>query len=133
MQRGPKTAAGRLKSSRNAFRHGMSGSVRSDSVTSAKVDAIAHTLAGEQATEDRLTSAADFTRAQLELRRIRSIRAELLAKIDSNDNNLQGGHLRAVVGPDMFRDTPGEHHVSHRLHHAEALDPAGHRIARHSG
>jgi hypothetical protein len=48
---GPKTAAGRLKSSRIAFRHGMSGSVRSDSVTSAKVDAIAHTLAGEQRLE----------------------------------------------------------------------------------
>jgi hypothetical protein len=29
---GPKTAAGRLKSSRNAFRHGLSGPLRSDPV-----------------------------------------------------------------------------------------------------
>jgi hypothetical protein len=95
---GPKTAAGRLKSSRNAFRHGLSGPARSDPVTSAKVDAIAHALAGEHATEDRLTSAADFARAQLELPRIRSTRIELLAKIDLNDNNLQELQRLAALG-----------------------------------
>jgi hypothetical protein len=39
--KGPKTAAGRLKSSRNAFRHGLSGPMRPDPVTSMKIDAIA--------------------------------------------------------------------------------------------
>jgi len=38
---GPKTAAGKLKSSRNAYRHGLSGPLLSDPATSAKVDRIA--------------------------------------------------------------------------------------------
>jgi hypothetical protein len=97
---GPKTVAGRLKSSRNAFRHGLSGPARSDPMTLAKVDDIAHVLAGEQATEDQLTSVADFTRAQLELLRIRSTRTELMAKIDLNDNNLQ--ELRRLVALDRY-------------------------------
>jgi hypothetical protein len=95
---GPKTAAGKLKASRNAFRHGLSAAVPWDSATSAKVGAISRVLAGEQATEDRLRSAADFTRAQLELLRIRSIRAERLTKIDLDDNNLQ--ELRRLVALD---------------------------------
>jgi len=86
---GPKTLAGKLKSSRNAFRHGLSGPLRSDPVTLAKVDAIAHALAGEKANEDRLTSAADFARAQLGLLRIRSTRTELMEKIELNYNNTQ--------------------------------------------
>jgi hypothetical protein len=81
---GPKTLAGKLKSSRNAYRHGLSGPLRLDPVTSAKVDAIAHALAGEKANEDRLTSAADFARAQLELLRIRSTRTKLMEKIELN-------------------------------------------------
>ena len=87
---GPKTVAGKRKSSRNAYRHGLSRPVPCDSATSAKVDATARVLAGEQATEDRLTSAADYMRAQLELHRIRSIRTERLARIDLDDNNLEG-------------------------------------------
>jgi hypothetical protein len=86
---GPKTLAGKLKSSRNAYRHGLSGPLRLDPVTSAKVDAIAHALAGEKANEDRLTSAADFARAQLGLLRIRSTRTELMEKIELNYNNTQ--------------------------------------------
>lgn len=95
---GPKTAAGKLKSSRNAYRHGMSGPVPCDSATSAKVDAIARALAGEKPTEDRVTSAADFVRAQLELLRIRSIRTERLAKIDLNDYSIQGTTTSGCVG-----------------------------------
>jgi hypothetical protein len=49
----PKTLAGKLKSSRNAYRHGLSGPLWLDLATSAKVDATAHALAGEKANEDR--------------------------------------------------------------------------------
>jgi hypothetical protein len=48
---GPKTLAGKPKSSRDAYRHGLSGALRLDPVTSAKVDAVAHALAGEKANE----------------------------------------------------------------------------------
>lgn len=79
---GPKTLAGKLKSSRNAYRHGLSAPLQSDPFTSAKVDAIAHSLAGEQASETQLTLAAEFVRAQFELLRIRSMRSEMMTKID---------------------------------------------------
>jgi hypothetical protein len=69
-------------------------------MTSAKVDAIAHALAGEKANEDRLTSAADFARAQLELLRIRSTRTKLMEKIEINYNNTQ--ELRRVVALDRY-------------------------------
>jgi len=57
---GPKNAAGKLKSSRNAYRHGLSHPLRLDPVTSAKADAIAHALVGEDPTEEKLRSAAEF-------------------------------------------------------------------------
>ena len=84
---GPKTAAGRLKSSRNAFRHGLSGHQGFDAVTSAKIDAIAQTLASDKTSEDQIASAAAFARAQFEILRIRSIRTDMLEKIDLKDCN----------------------------------------------
>jgi len=78
---GPKTATGKLKSSRNAYRHGLSGPLLSDPATSAKVDWIAREVAGDQTSDDQQTAARDFARAQMELLRIRSIRSEQLAKL----------------------------------------------------
>jgi hypothetical protein len=37
-----------------------------------------------------------------------------------------GGHLRTVVGPNVFRHAPGEHHVGHGLDDAEAVDATSH-------
>ncbi len=37
-----------------------------------------------------------------------------------------GCHLCAVIGSDMFRHASGEHHISHRLDDAEAVDPSSH-------
>ena len=112
---GPRTATGRSKSSRNAYRHGLSGPLRLDPVTSAKVDTIAHALAGEKANEDRLTSAADFARAQLELLWIRSTRTKLMEKIALNYNNTQ--ELRRVVALDRYErySLTGRRRASHKL------------------
>jgi hypothetical protein len=91
---GPKTAAGKLRSSRNAFRHGLSGPLPSDPATSAKVDRIAGEFAGDQAGEHRKAAAQDVARAQMELLRIRSIRSEHLAKIEINGG--LGGNMREL-------------------------------------
>jgi hypothetical protein len=80
---GPKTLAGKSKSSRNAYRHRLSAVLPPGPASSAKVDTIAHLFAHEQAIES--ASATDFARAQLELLRIRSLRAELMAKLKLND------------------------------------------------
>jgi hypothetical protein len=74
---GPKTAEGRFKSSRNAYRHGFSCPLPFDPATLAKVDALAQALAGKEANQESLLSASEFARAQLELLRIRSTRAAL--------------------------------------------------------
>lgn len=74
--------------------------MRPDPATSAKIDAIAHVLAGKQASEDRLMSAADFVRAQLELLRIRSMRAELILEVDVLYLDSQG--LRRLAALDRY-------------------------------
>jgi hypothetical protein len=89
---GPRTAAGKVKSSRNAFRHGLSSPMPLDLPSAAEVNFIARELAGEYATEDRLISAAHFASAQMELLRIREIRTNQFAKVDLSD----GSNLREI-------------------------------------
>jgi hypothetical protein len=84
---GPRTPAGKLKSSRNAYRHGLSSSMPFDCPSAAEANLIARELAGEHATEDRLASAVDFAGAQMELLRIRAIRTDQFGKVDCYDNN----------------------------------------------
>jgi hypothetical protein len=77
---GPKTAVGKLKSSQNAYRHGLSSPLRLDSAaTSAKAASLVRVLVGEGANEIRLKSAKEFAHAQLELERIRKTQEELTA------------------------------------------------------
>jgi hypothetical protein len=79
---GPKTLAGRLKSSRNAYRHGLSNPMRLDPAMSAKADAIAHALASETSDEAQLAKAQDLAQAQLELLSIHRIRAQLMSEVN---------------------------------------------------
>jgi hypothetical protein len=97
---GPKTAAGRLKSSRNALRHGLSLPLRLDTATSAKADAIARQLTRDQADEEQLTAASEVAQAQLELLRIRAVRAKLMAEADLTSGNLD--HLRRLAALDRY-------------------------------
>jgi hypothetical protein len=98
---GPRTAAGKLKSSRNAHRHGLSGPMPLDLPSAATVNFIALELAGEYATEDRLISAAHFASAQMELFRIRAIRSDQYAKVDLfNTNNLK--ELKRLAAIDRY-------------------------------
>ena len=97
---GPKTAAGKLRSSRNANRHGLSCPLRLDPVTSAKADAIARALIVGDPNEEKLRSAAEFAAAQLELQRIRSTRADLMAKVDLNQPDIQV--LQRLVALDRY-------------------------------
>jgi hypothetical protein len=97
---GPKTAAGRLKSSRNAFRHGLSLPLRLDIATSEKADAIARLLTPDQADGIQLTAATEVAQAQLELLRIRAVRAELMSAVESASGNLQ--HLQRLAALDRY-------------------------------
>src|ERR1700674_1404722 len=95
---GPKTLAGKMASSRNAFRHGLSGPLRLHPMTADKVDAIAHALAGEEANRDQLTSAAGFAQAQFELLRIRATRTELTQNMRLDNTQ----ELRRIAALDRY-------------------------------
>ncbi|MGO8913023.1 MAG: hypothetical protein ACLQDM_27375 [Bradyrhizobium sp.] len=74
MVTGPKTASGRSKSSRNAFRHGLSLPLPPDSETSAKAEAMARVLIRDHADEDQLLAATDLASGDLEhLRRLTAL------------------------------------------------------------
>jgi len=97
---GPKTMAGKLKSSRNAYQHGLSSPLRLDPVTSARADAIARALTGEDANENTLKLSAELAHAQLELERIRSTREDLMAKFGLDQPEIRT--LRRLAALDRY-------------------------------
>jgi hypothetical protein len=77
--RGPKTAQGRARSARNARRHGLSLPVLSDRALSDEVEALACEIAGTGATPEMHELARQIAEAQVDLRRVRSARHDLLS------------------------------------------------------
>jgi hypothetical protein len=91
---GPKSAAGKLRSSRNAYRHGLSGPLLPAPPTLTKVHSIAGELTG---------AAADFALAHIDLLRIRAIRTEQFAKVAPNDgSNLNKKELIRLAALDRY-------------------------------
>jgi hypothetical protein len=72
---GPRTAAGRRKSSRNAFRHGLSLPISADPETRDKIAVLTEAIAGEHANEDQLQAARVIAEALIDLKRIRETKA----------------------------------------------------------
>ncbi|MGH9593468.1 MAG: hypothetical protein ACRD5L_10285 [Bryobacteraceae bacterium] len=68
---GPRTVAGRAKSCRNAYRHGLSVPMNPDPQA---LEALAQAIAGETAGEVELRAARALAEAQLELKRVRKIK-----------------------------------------------------------
>jgi hypothetical protein len=95
---GPKTAAGLLKSSRNAFRHGLSLAMLDDEASATR-NAISRALAAGQ-NEQQLSAATELAEAQLQLLRIRSVRAELMAIVHSEPGNFRT--LRRLAALDRY-------------------------------
>jgi hypothetical protein len=77
--RGPKTVQGRARSARNARRHGLSLPVLSDRALSDEVEALACEIAGTGATPEMHELARQIAEAQVDLRRVRSARHDLLS------------------------------------------------------
>jgi len=75
---GPKTARGRARTARNAFRHGLSVPVFSDPVFSEEVDALARETAGSDADAEILELARRVAEAEIDLRRVRYARHQLV-------------------------------------------------------
>ncbi len=78
-----------MTSSRNAFRHGLSCPLSLGPDSAAKIEGIALVVAGNGAGQEQLVAAVEFAHAQLEVLRIRAKRAELIAKIVYNTQELR--------------------------------------------
>ena len=101
---GPKTRHGRKRSARNSFRHGLSIAVLLDPSASAEVKSLSLEIVGPKSDLELLPFARGIAEAEIDLRRIRRVRHELLARL-LNDGS---GHadleldLRQLSGLDRY-------------------------------
>jgi DNA repair ATPase RecN len=91
---GPKTAQGRTRSARNALRHALSLPVYSDLVLCEEVEALAREIAGTDANAEMQELAHRVAEAQIDLRRVRDARHQLLSRALSNPYYEVRGNVR---------------------------------------
>ena len=77
--RGPKTEAGRRRSSQNALAHGLSLPISADPQLSSRAERLAQLIAGPQPSPYHLHEARVIAEAQIELQRVRGLRLERMA------------------------------------------------------
>jgi hypothetical protein len=77
---GPKTARGRLHAARNALRHALSLPVYSDPALSEEVKALAREIIGTDSNPERQELAHRIAEAQIDLRRVRHVRHQILSQ-----------------------------------------------------
>jgi hypothetical protein len=82
---GPKTAAGKARSARNARRHGLNLAVLADPALAPEVEALAHRIAGEGADSAIYTLASRIAEAQVDLARVRLVRRDIMAEVFSTN------------------------------------------------
>lgn len=78
---GPRTNAGRSKSRRNALRHGLAVDIRTDSAYREEIEQLANMLSRARGRRTVSDSDRDAAEAQIDLLRIRKLRAYLFETI----------------------------------------------------
>jgi hypothetical protein len=81
---GPRSELGRLRSRRNALRHGLAIAIGSDPSFSEKIESLAKTLASGRGGQIVEEFARQVAEAHLDLVRIRQLKAERLAAVFRN-------------------------------------------------
>ena len=97
---GPRTALGKLKSSRNAFRHGLSIPLQSNHAGSEEIHALVKALVEGDTNEVKLLAANSVALVQLELARIRKTRAVLFNDINVGVDDAQS--LKRLAALDRY-------------------------------
>ena len=96
---GPRTAAGKENAARNALRHGLRSPITVDPTLSAEVEALAREIAGEGASLEQQVLATRVAEAQIDLKRIRRARHDLLTPAHrvNNYQSPRGGAKRVKI------------------------------------
>jgi hypothetical protein len=77
---GPRSAAGKKRTGQNAYRHGLTSSLRSSAATSKWIEECARKIAGDEPTAIVLEHARVAAQAELDLAHIRQIKVALLER-----------------------------------------------------
>jgi hypothetical protein len=80
---GPKSPAGKARSSGNARRHGLATSARCDPALAAKIESLARAIAGVEAKAEKIALARKIAEAQIDLARIEQVRLDVLSAAKS--------------------------------------------------
>ncbi len=94
---GPKTRHGRVRSAKNALRHGLSVPVESDPALREQVQALASQIAGPNANAHIQLLARQVAEAQVDLRRVRDVRHQFLSHKLNNPHYDSRAHTREKV------------------------------------
>jgi hypothetical protein len=97
---GPKTVAGRSKSSRNALRHGLSLPLAADPAAAVKACQIAQLLAPEGADDLQMMAALEMAQAHVQLLRVAAGRRKLMAGFGVGSMNLN--QVRRLAALDRY-------------------------------
>lgn len=97
---GPKTAAGKSRSRRNAFRHGLSFGMARDDLTSRKIDALARALVHDDNDGQQLFLATSMAIAQVNLLHIEKTRTDMMDALEGRDSD--SARLRRVAALDRY-------------------------------
>jgi hypothetical protein len=117
---GPKTAQGRARAARNALRHGLSLPVYSNPALSEEVVTLACEIAGPAANAEIQELARRVAEAQIDLRRVRNARHQLLSDALADpyyesraDTRAKIGVIKQFLGPrwQTFRCQPSSRSI----------------------
>jgi hypothetical protein len=102
---GPRTAAGKARSARNAYRHGLNLPIASEPALLPAVEALAQRIAGPAADPARLDRARRIAEADAQLRRVRGYKLRLTTNAVKGYGRVipygswrEGGNFAAIVG-----------------------------------
>jgi hypothetical protein len=98
---GPKTAQGRSHAARNALRHALSLPVYSDPALSEEVEALAREIIGTDSNPERQGLAHRIAEAQIDLRRVRHVRHQILSQASSDPDYESEAMLGKKAALDM--------------------------------
>jgi hypothetical protein len=93
---GPRTFGGKLRSSRNSYRHGLATPVANDPTAALNIDRLATVLAAHSNDYWRIQKARVIAECHFDFARIRAARAEVLSRVDGLENCVGDDLNRAV-------------------------------------